>query len=63
MEYKDYSSMANKSKTKRISKKLFRAFWILLVVIIGLILLAFMIYGLVIGIYRIFDQDTLRLFT
>ncbi|ENY68600.1 Hypothetical protein MAU_3890 [Metamycoplasma auris 15026] len=63
MEYKDYSSLATKNKGKRVAKKTMRIFWILFTVIIGLITLGFMLYGLIIGVYQVFNQDTLRLFT
>ncbi|PZV99887.1 hypothetical protein [Metamycoplasma auris] len=63
MEYKEYSSLATKRKGKRVAKKIMSIFWIIFIVVIGLVTLGFMLYGLIIGVFQVFNQDTLRLFT
>ncbi|MDP4042961.1 hypothetical protein V2E25_00305 [Mycoplasmopsis arginini] len=62
MDYKNFSSLNNQTKTKKVAKKVLRVISIMLVVIVGLIMLGFIIYGLIWGVYKIFNQDTLRLF-
>ncbi|WP_045433956.1 hypothetical protein [Metamycoplasma canadense] len=63
MNYKNFSELANKNKSKRIAKKVVNALGILFVVIVGLVAVGFIIYGLIIGVSKIFTQDTLNLFS
>ncbi|CRH45509.1 Uncharacterised protein [Mycoplasmopsis arginini] len=47
MDYKNFSSLNNQTKTKKVAKKVLRVISIMLVVIVGLIMLGFIIYGLI----------------
>ncbi|AZZ65425.1 hypothetical protein DMC14_001300 [Metamycoplasma phocicerebrale] len=62
MENKDFSLLIAKTKQKRIAKRVLSIIGISLVAIVGLVMLAFIIYGLIVGVYNIFSQDVLRLF-
>ncbi|MGX9339269.1 hypothetical protein ACT1UH_02015 [Mycoplasma sp. 332] len=61
MDYKNYSIINDQQKTKKVGKRVLSFVGILTVVVAGLVILGFIIYGLIVGVTNIFTQDTLRL--
>ncbi|MGX9364360.1 hypothetical protein ACWXVQ_02915 [Mycoplasma sp. 527] len=61
MDYKNYSIINDQQKTKKVGKRVLSFVGILIVVVAGLVILGFIIYGLIVGVTNIFTQDTLRL--
>ncbi|MBN4089277.1 hypothetical protein OF364_01355 [Mycoplasma enhydrae] len=57
MNNKDFKLLITKNKHKRIAKRVLSIIGISSVVLMGLIMLGFIIYGLFVGVYSVFAEN------